>query len=211
MTHHSEAERTVRSGAAEIPDVVARIIRARADAAIAVTDAISGSVRDARARDGADPVRSLSDWIEETAEQRARVVSSVADALGGPRRKSSTAEAGRDGPVEERATVRRSETDEAFVVSVEMPGATSDSVVAEIDDRTLFVTSTRPADGDRRAVRYHAEVTVPSRADPSSVAADLKEGVLRVEIMKSEQARRHRVPLRSMPGGRPRSTPSSTT
>jgi HSP20 family molecular chaperone IbpA len=190
--------------------VLARIIRARADAAIAVTDAISGSVRVRRGHATIDAVRSLGGWIEETAEERARVMGSIADALAGSRRPASTREGGPEAPIEERATVRRSETDEAFIVSIDMPGATSDSVLTEMDDRTLFVTSTRPAEGDRRAVRYRAEVAVPARADPTSVVAELKEGVLRVEIMKSEQARRHRVPLRSTPGGRSTSTPTTT-
>lgn len=96
------------------------------------------------------------------------------------------------------------ETDDAYLVEVELPGVKKHDVAVEISGRRVIV------DGERkeleragvlrrrtRAVgRFHHEVVLPGDVDAEAVSASLEEGVLTVRLPKPSGERPKRIEVR---------------
>ena len=95
------------------------------------------------------------------------------------------------------------ETDDAYVVDLELPGVKKDDVEIEIAGRRLTVTGERR---ERQRVgifrrrsrvtgRFRYEITLPGDVDDDHVEANLDEGVLTVRIAKPASQRARRIPI----------------
>jgi HSP20 family protein len=97
------------------------------------------------------------------------------------------------------------ETDEAWIVEADLPGAQQDDVNVEVRGSELVVTGEikeRERRGilrrrTRRTGRFEYRVTLPGEADADNVDAQLEGGVLTIRVPKSEAGKPRRVEVRS--------------
>lgn len=95
------------------------------------------------------------------------------------------------------------ETDDAFIVEVDLPGVERDDIDIEVQDRRLVITGERKERERtgilRRRTRtvgtLHHEVLLPTAVSDEEVQATLADGVLTVTLPKVEGARRRRIPI----------------
>ena len=96
------------------------------------------------------------------------------------------------------------ETDEAYVVEIELPGIKKDDLDIELAGRRLTVQGQRKEKErvgilrrrERVVGRFHYEVTLPGEVDEGGVEANLDEGVLTVRVPKSPSERPRRIEIR---------------
>jgi HSP20 family protein len=96
------------------------------------------------------------------------------------------------------------ETNDAYVVELELPGVKRDDVDIEVAGRRLTVHGERKAKDrvgilrkrERTTGRFHYEVTLPGDVEEDGVEANLDEGVLTVRLPKPEHARPRRIEIR---------------
>jgi len=97
------------------------------------------------------------------------------------------------------------ESDEAFIVDIELPGVQRDAISVEVTGDRLFVTGERRErhrvgllrQQTRSTGTFHFEVTLPSEVDVAGVDATLDDGVLHVVVPKSAAARPRKISIRS--------------
>jgi HSP20 family protein len=97
------------------------------------------------------------------------------------------------------------ETDDAWIIEAELPGAKQDDVNVEVRDSELTITGEikeRERTGvlrrrTRRVGQFEYRVTLPSQTDTENVEATLDGGVLTVRIPKPEQARARRIDVKA--------------
>lgn len=96
------------------------------------------------------------------------------------------------------------ETEEAYLVEVELPGVKKQDVSVELSGRRLVVSGERK-ERERSGVlrrrgravgRFHYEVLLPGEVDPEGVSANLDEGVLSVRVPKAPAERPRRIEVR---------------
>jgi HSP20 family protein len=98
------------------------------------------------------------------------------------------------------------ETDDAYVVEVELPGVAESDIDIEVNDREVTVTGElkeRERQGilrrrTRRVGEFQYSVTLPGDIDADNVDAQLEHGVLTVTVPKSQRAKPRRISI----GGR---------
>jgi HSP20 family protein len=95
------------------------------------------------------------------------------------------------------------ETDDAYVVDIELPGVGKDDLDIEIAGRRLTVCGERK-EKERVGIlrrrectigRFRYEVTLPGNVDEEAVAAHLDDGVLVVRIAKPADERPRRIEI----------------
>jgi HSP20 family protein len=95
------------------------------------------------------------------------------------------------------------ETDEAYVVEIDLPGVKRDDIDIQLNDRQLTVSGEikeKERAGilrrrTRRVGQFHYAVTLPADVDADKISARLDEGVLTVRVPKSEQAKPRRIQI----------------
>ena len=188
---------------APLLDVVEGLMQARLDAATTVADAVADSIGNLARRGGPGDPGTVVDWIHDTARQRLdateRLVRALGDASGrvvGPQREDREEE----DVVVERPNVRVEETDADYRLAFDVPGVPPRDVDVEADDRSVYVTASRYLRSGKR-VRYQRTVPIPDSTDPTSIVAEVRDGVLRVILPKKEHARTRQVPVQTAPAG----------
>ena len=96
-----------------------------------------------------------------------------------------------------------SETDNAYVVKVDLPGVNKDQVDIQLQDRELVISGEIADDrnGDRRhrstrrAGRFEFRTYLPGEVNADAVTAQLSDGVLTVTVPKSEAAKPHKIEI----------------
>ena len=99
-----------------------------------------------------------------------------------------------------------SETDNAYVVKVDLPGVNKDQVDIQLQDRELVISGeiTEPEDsssgrrrhrGTRRAGRFEFRTYLPGEVNADAVTARLSDGVLTVTVPKSEAAKPRKIEI----------------
>ena len=96
------------------------------------------------------------------------------------------------------------ETDDAWIVEAEIPGAKRDDIDVEAHDNEVEITGEiveRERQGvlrrrTRRVGRFEFRVTLPGQIEADQIDANYSAGVLTVRIPKSEKARPRRVEIR---------------
>jgi HSP20 family protein len=96
------------------------------------------------------------------------------------------------------------ETDDTYMVEVELPGVKNDDISVEVAGRRLTVSGERK-ERERTGIlrrqtrtvgRFHYEVVLPGEVDENAVEATLDEGVLTVRVPKAEAERPRRIPVK---------------
>ena len=99
-----------------------------------------------------------------------------------------------------------SETDDAYVVKVELPGVNKDQVNIQLQDRELVISGEIPEpqqDGNgsrrhrssRRTGRFEFRTYLPGDVNADAVTAQLSDGVLTVTVPKSEAAKPRKIEI----------------
>ena len=97
-----------------------------------------------------------------------------------------------------------SETDDAYVVEVDLPGVNRDQIDMQVQERELVITGEipEPEQGgrrhrrSRRAGRFEFHTYLPGDVNADGVNAQLSDGVLRVTIPKSEAAKPRHIEIK---------------
>ena len=97
------------------------------------------------------------------------------------------------------------ETDDAYVVEIDLPGVKRDEIDIQLTDRQLTVSGElkeKERTGvlrrrTRRVGQFHYSVTLPAEADADKVTAHLDDGVLTVRVPKPEQVKPRRIEISS--------------
>jgi HSP20 family protein len=95
------------------------------------------------------------------------------------------------------------ETGDAYVAEVELPGVSKDDISIELAGRDLRVSGDYGREGtDGRALRrarrsghFEYQVTLPGQADPDKITASLANGVLTVTVPKTETEKPRRIQI----------------
>jgi HSP20 family protein len=94
-----------------------------------------------------------------------------------------------------------SETDDSYLVHVELPGVRKDQVDVQLQDRELVISGEikeeqengKPRRSSRRTGRFEYRAMLPGDIKPDQVSAQLADGVLTVTVPKSEAAKPRRI------------------
>lgn len=96
-------------------------------------------------------------------------------------------------------------TDEDVVVTMELPGLTTDDVEIEVEDGVLTVSGQRARTADvadegwlrreRPVGEFSRSFTLPEGVDPNKIRADFAHGVLELRIPQPEERKPHRVQI----------------
>jgi HSP20 family protein len=96
-----------------------------------------------------------------------------------------------------------SETDDAYVVEVDVPGVSRDQIDIQVQDRELVITGEIPESEhgrrhrrSRRTGRFEFRTYLPGDVNADGVNAQLSEGVLTVTIPKSEAAKPRHIEIK---------------
>jgi HSP20 family protein len=97
------------------------------------------------------------------------------------------------------------ERGDSYFITADLPGVRDEDVDVTVQDSYLVVSGSRSAEerkeGDnyylyeRRYGNFSRAFALPENADPDSVEAELKNGVLELKIGKRESARPRKIPL----------------
>lgn len=90
------------------------------------------------------------------------------------------------------APVELGEEEDAYEVVVEVPGYSAKDLDVSLAGRTLTVRAERNErrGGLHREGRFYLTVPLPDEVDPDGVTAETRDGLLRVRVPKSAEARR---------------------
>lgn len=99
------------------------------------------------------------------------------------------------------------ETEDTFVLHVELPGVKADDVDVSLEADVLTVSGERSfydereSEGfrriERRFGRFHRAVRLPDRVAVDGVEADYRDGLLTITVPKAEEAKPRRIPVRA--------------
>lgn len=89
------------------------------------------------------------------------------------------------------------ENAEGFLIVADLPGVEPSGLSVEYDPPELRVEAKAPAVGSASEVVYERRFELGSGIDPESIAAQLKDGVLRIELRKTAAHRPRRIDVRA--------------
>jgi HSP20 family protein len=103
------------------------------------------------------------------------------------------------------------ETPEKFVVTVELPGVSPESVDLSVEDSTLTIRGERdfyrdvPEEAFHRVERRYGpfarSLSLPQTADPERIEASFDRGVLTIEVPKAELAKPKKIAIKARDEG----------
>jgi HSP20 family protein len=100
-----------------------------------------------------------------------------------------------------------SETDDAYLVHVELPGIRKDQVDVQLADRELVISGDikesedgRRRRSSRRTGRFEYRTYLPADVKADQVSAELADGVLTVTVPKSQAAEPRRIEVKTPEG-----------
>ena len=95
------------------------------------------------------------------------------------------------------------DNDESIVVQAEMPGVDKKDIDISVKDGILTLTGERSVDKEEKEKnvyvverahgRFLRSFALPGEVDPEAIKAEYKDGVLKVEIPKSEKSKPKRI------------------
>ncbi len=100
-----------------------------------------------------------------------------------------------------------SESDEAYIVDWDIPGMKREDITLEVFENTLMVRGERKAeheDEDKKRGYHRVErsygsfqrsIRIPGGFNPDEVTANFNDGVLRVTLPKTDEARPRQIPV----------------
>jgi HSP20 family protein len=97
-----------------------------------------------------------------------------------------------------------SETDDAYLVHVELPGVRKDQIDVQLQDRQLIISGEikeeengRRHRSSRRTGRFEYRTYLPGDVKADQVSAQLADGVLTVTVPKSEAAKPRHIEVKA--------------
>lgn len=92
------------------------------------------------------------------------------------------------------------ETDDAYLVRVELPGIPRENVAVDVGENELQISGelTEEHQGQvlaRRAGRFFYRTSLPGGIDSEKAEAELTDGILRIRLPKSGPSKRHRISI----------------
>ena len=91
------------------------------------------------------------------------------------------------------------ETDSAFTIKVEVPDVKKEDVKVSVDNGVLSISGERKQEKEEKGKRFHRveryygnfrrSFTLPENVDPKKVKAVFKDGMLNLELPKTEAAK----------------------
>ncbi len=90
------------------------------------------------------------------------------------------------------------ESDSEYLLVIDMPGASSDSLSVELTGNELAIKAQRAPSSqgsDVATTIFERRIELPADVDGGSTSAQLQGGVLRVQIAKAASARRVKIPV----------------
>ena len=98
------------------------------------------------------------------------------------------------------------EDDQKYLIKVELPEMKRDDIKVTVENGVLCIAGERKFQKEEKHLRYHRversygsfvrSFTLPVNADPAKVTAEFKDGVLQVNLTKSEAARPRQVEVK---------------
>jgi HSP20 family protein len=99
------------------------------------------------------------------------------------------------------------ETPDAFVLAADLPGLTTDEIHIEVHDRTLSLRGERKPEAGMTEAHYQRReraygsfqrvFTLPTPVEAEKVHASFKDGILALQLPKSEAAKPKRIAVQS--------------
>ena len=96
------------------------------------------------------------------------------------------------------------ENDDEILMHADMPGVDKNDITVNIDNGKLTLSGVRKLDTagatlweEFGSVEYHRTFSVPQSIDVDKVHAELKDGVLRLHLPKSEAARPRQIEIKT--------------
>ena len=96
------------------------------------------------------------------------------------------------------------ENDDEILLHADMPGVVKEDIVVDIDNGTLSISGVRKLETEKAAtyeefsdVEYVRSFSVPQTIDVEKVEAELKNGVLRLHLPKSEAAKPRQIEIKT--------------
>lgn len=92
------------------------------------------------------------------------------------------------------------ENADQFLIQLDVPGASAESVDVQVIGTTLHVRAEQAnveSNPDAPLSIFERELELPAEVEPESAAAQLKDGVLEIRIDKGRAARRVKIPVGS--------------
>jgi HSP20 family protein len=116
-------------------------------------------------------------------------------------------------PIEQSLTVAEwspavdiEETDKEYLVKVEIPEVKKEDVKVLVEEGTLTIRGERRQEKEEKKARYHRmersygtffrSFTLPADADEKKVSAEFTDGMLKVHLLKSENAKPRTVEIK---------------
>lgn len=100
------------------------------------------------------------------------------------------------------------ETDAAVHVCLDVPGFQADEIEIEVSGSTLRVSGAHKAEAEQKGRTYHCierrsgsfarAITLPVSVKDEKVTAECKDGVLNINLPKTEAAKTHRVTVKNV-------------
>ena len=97
------------------------------------------------------------------------------------------------------------ETPEALEITLELPGLKPEEFHVEMRAGELWITGEKKEEKEEKGKTYHRVerrygefkrvIPLPANVNPEKVAAEYKEGVLRIAIPKTEEAKGKTIPI----------------
>lgn len=116
-----------------------------------------------------------------------------------------------------RSPVDIEETDDAYLVEIDLPGVSRDTLTLEWNDRQLTLhgeAQDRERTGvlhqqARRTGPFDHAITLPGAVDGDTIEATLTNGVLTIHAPKAEPANGRSIPIKGAPSPEPPTAPSA--
>jgi len=96
------------------------------------------------------------------------------------------------------------ENDDEILLQADMPGVEKDKITVNVDNGTLTITGVREIETKGAVtweefgnVEYKRDFSVPQSIDVEKVNAELKDGVLRLHLPKSEAAKPRQIEIKA--------------
>jgi HSP20 family protein len=98
------------------------------------------------------------------------------------------------------------ETEDALVVSADVPGSSAEDIHTDVRDNLLTLTAQvrtlderwKPLYREYGMGHYVRQFRLGQQIDQSRISAELKDGVLRLTLPKAEQAKARRIEVKSI-------------
>jgi HSP20 family protein len=93
------------------------------------------------------------------------------------------------------------ETETGFVIAIDLPGVSRDTVEIDLDENRLVIKGTRVVEeskyrSERPRGRFVRAFTIPGSVDQGRIGAEYKDGVLQVRLPKRQEQKAQKIAIK---------------